>query len=178
MAAYWFVTEFGLPAPAADLYAAVMTPEPWLRNEPHVRRLTRLSDGGHDGCGRAFAVEMRAVSRYLLQCEIEVVEVAAPHRVCWRSRGDLEGTGVWTMSEQPGLTTVRFSWQVRTTRPWMNVAASLARPLLVWNHDQAMRRAVSALGEAVGVPVLHWTVTDRSRPGALRRRYGPPRRNG
>jgi len=34
---------------------------------------------------------------------------------------------------------LRYDWQVRTTRLWMNLLAPLAKPLFRWNHDAIMQ---------------------------------------
>jgi hypothetical protein len=52
--------------------------------------------------------------------------------------GELEGTGVWTFSHANGITTVRYDWNVDTTKRWMNRLAPIARPFFQWNHDVVM----------------------------------------
>ena len=56
-----------------------------------------------------------------------------------RVEGELEGIGSCRLERFDGLTVVCYDWQVRTTRPWMNLLAPLAKPLFRWNHDQIMR---------------------------------------
>ena len=40
---------------------------------------------------------------------------------------------------------MRYNWDVRTTRWWMNLAAPVARPVFTWNHEALMREAVQSL---------------------------------
>ena len=45
--------------------------------------------------------------------------------------GELAGTGRWRLTHDAGVTRVRYDWNVRTTRPWMNLLAPVARPELL-----------------------------------------------
>ena len=59
--------------------------------------------------------------------------------------GELDGVGRWTLTPVDGGTLVRYDWDVRITRWWMNLAAPVARPACVWNHDAVMREATESL---------------------------------
>jgi hypothetical protein len=52
--------------------------------------------------------------------------------------GELEGSGCWQLSQVGSITEVRYYWDVRTTKWWMNLLAPVARPLFRWNHDVVM----------------------------------------
>lgn len=67
-----------------------------------------------------------------------VTRVEPFSRIESTAAGELEGTGLWTFSRQGPATLVRYDWNVRTTRPWMNALAPVARPLFRWNHDVVM----------------------------------------
>jgi hypothetical protein len=56
-----------------------------------------------------------------------------------RAFGELEGTGIWRFeAEGENKTRVQYDWRVKTTKPWMNFIAPLARPFFKWNHDIIM----------------------------------------
>jgi hypothetical protein len=57
-----------------------------------------------------------------------------------KATGELEGTGLWTLSENDNVTTVLYDWKVVTTRWWMNAIAPIARPIFIWNHNQLMKQ--------------------------------------
>jgi hypothetical protein len=44
----------------------------------------------------------------------------------------MEGTGRWTLAPAEGGTLVRYDWDIRTTRWWMNLLAPVARPAFQW----------------------------------------------
>jgi hypothetical protein len=54
--------------------------------------------------------------------------------------GDLEGTGRWELTQEPALTHVRYDWNVRANKAWMNLLGPLLRPAFAWNHTTVMRR--------------------------------------
>jgi hypothetical protein len=59
--------------------------------------------------------------------------------------GELDGVGRWTLTPDDGGTLVRYDWDVRTTKWWMNLAAPVARPVFTWNHDALMSEAAQSL---------------------------------
>ena len=50
--------------------------------------------------------------------------------------------------------TRQIYWNVRTTKPWMNLLAPLARPLFKWNHDVVMGWGAEGLARKLGVESL------------------------
>ncbi len=54
------------------------------------------------------------------------------------------GTGRWKLTSADGGTLVRYDWDIRTTRRWMNLLAPVARPAFSWNHAELMREGARA----------------------------------
>jgi len=75
-----------------------------------------------------------------------------PSRLEARATGELAGTGRWTLTSADGGTLVRYDWDVRTTRRWMNLLAPAARPVFRWNHDELMREGGEGLAAASAWP--------------------------
>lgn len=87
----------------------------------------------------------KGVLPYRLAVEMRLVR-AEPMRILEsRASGELEGTGLWRFSQSPQGTIASYDWNVRTTKPWMNQAAAVARPLFVLNHNIVMRRGEAGL---------------------------------
>jgi hypothetical protein len=59
--------------------------------------------------------------------------------------GELVGSGIWRLRQVGDVTDVRYDWEVRTTRLWMNLLAPIARPIFAWNHDGIMKAGEVAL---------------------------------
>ena len=68
--------------------------------------------------------------------------------------GELTGSGRWRLTEDGGVTSVRYDWNVVTTKPWMNLLAPVARPLFKWNHDVVMNWGAEGLARKLGVERL------------------------
>jgi hypothetical protein len=82
---------------------------------------------------------------YRLGFDIQVRHLQPPTTLEAVATGELDGVGRWTLTPDDGRTLVRYDWDVRTTRWWMNLAAPVARPVFTWNHDALMREAAEGL---------------------------------
>ena len=79
--------------------------------------------------------------------------VERPHLIELEARGELAGTGRWRIFDGDAVA-VTYERRVRTTRPWMNALAPLARPLFEWNHNAVMRRGGEGLAGLLGARLL------------------------
>ena len=68
--------------------------------------------------------------------------------------GELTGKGRRQLSADGDVTTVRYDWNVSTTKPWMNLLAPVARPVFKWNHDVVMGWGAEGLAKRPGVECL------------------------
>ena len=60
--------------------------------------------------------------------------------------GDLRGTGIWTLADGGhGRTHVRFDWRGHSDRPLLRLLTPVPRPVLRWNHNWAIARAMDGL---------------------------------
>lgn len=154
MARYRFLTTWLLDAPRRrvwdQLHDAVGWPEWWKG----VERVEEHDAGDDRGVGARYTIAWRSQIPYELEFDFRVEEVEAPHRMAGRAFGELEGTGIWRLWEEGGLTAVLYDWDVSTTKPWMNVLAPLARPVFRWNHDVVMRQGGEGLARQVGARLV------------------------
>ena len=68
--------------------------------------------------------------------------------------GELAGTGFWRFYEEGGTTAVIYDWDVRTTKAWMNLAATGGQPIFRANHDWVMRNGAEGLARKLGARLL------------------------
>ena len=92
---------------------------------------------------------------YTLAFDLRVDTIEPPTKLGGTASGELAGTGLWTLTEDaPGLTTVRYDWNVRTTRWWMNLLAPLAGGVFKSNHDYVMSGGLEGLTKLLGVKAI------------------------
>lgn len=76
---------------------------------------------------------------YNLVFDIETVRVEPVSYLEGRAKGELQGKGIWRLSQEGNLTVARYDWIVKTNKKWMNLLAPLAKSLFEWNHKVVMR---------------------------------------
>lgn len=154
MPAYRFVTHWRIRAPIQDIWRAIFESEKWPEWWRGVVSVADIQPGNADGVGGVRRYVWKSALPYLLAFEMEVTRVEAPRRLEGRASGELEGTGVWDLSEADGVTSVQYTWSVRTTRPWMNLLAPIARPIFAWNHDYVMSRGADGLAHLLNAELV------------------------
>ena len=137
-----------------DLWGAIIDSERWPQWWQGVERVERLRAGNEQGIGARHRLTWRSKLPYTLSFETELVQVEPMRLVEGRASGELEGTGVWRLEERDGTTTVRYTWRVRTTRWWMSLLASIARPAFRWNHDYVMRNGALGLARLLDAELV------------------------
>ena len=110
-------------------------------------------DGGA-GVGTLYRLQWRSKLPYTLEFDSRVTRIEAPHVMEGQASGELEGIGVWRLFESPLGTAALYSWDVSTTRAWMNRLAPLGRPVFAWNHDYVMRQGAQGLADKLGAELI------------------------
>ena len=154
MARYRFLTTWLLEAPREAVWDQLRDATSWPEWWEGVVGVEELDPGDELGRGGRHTIEWRSRIPYPIAFEFHTDEVDAPRRMAGRAFGELEGTGIWRLMEEAGLTVVLYDWDVRTTKAWMNVVAPLARPVFRWNHDFVMRQGGEGLARRLGVRLV------------------------
>jgi uncharacterized protein YndB with AHSA1/START domain len=147
---YNFLTTWLLAAPRQAAWDVLADVEAWPDWWPAVAAATELDPGDETRVGSRYRVRWRAPIGYSVEFDFTVDEVDEPRRMAGRSSGDLEGVGVWRLSEQDGAVAVIYEWDVATTKAWMNALGPLPRPLFRWSHDRVMAAGGEALRQRLG----------------------------
>jgi hypothetical protein len=147
MTDYHFVSTWRLQAPIEQVWEEIVHTERWPSWWKYVHRVDQLDPGDADGLGRRQHLEFTTRLPYRLGFDIQVRHLQPPTTLEAVATGELEGVGRWTLTPADGGTLVRYNWDVRTTRWWMNLAAPVARPVFTWNHDALMREAAQSLAD-------------------------------
>lgn len=145
MATFSLTTLWYLEAPREAVFQALGDAPRWPAWWPSLLSVEERDVGADDGTGRVYRYTWRSCLGYRLCFDIRVTRVARPWLIEGEASGDVCGSGRWRLSEQDEVTRVCHEWRVHTTRPWMNLAAPLARPLFVWSHHAVMRDGAQGL---------------------------------
>src|SRR5919202_5119807 len=126
---YEFVTIWQLEAPIEEVWEEICHPERWPGWWRGVESVVELKPGDENGVGSLHRYVWKSRLPYELAFDMQTTWVESPVALEGVARGELEGTGRWRLFHEDGITTVRYTWKVRTTKPWMNLLAPLARPI-------------------------------------------------
>jgi hypothetical protein len=155
MAEYHFVSIWQIQAPIGRVWDEIYHAERWPSWWKYVVAVDELEPGAADGVGKRQRWLFRTRMPYTLAFESRLTSVQAPSMLEAQATGELQGTGRWTLSSADGGTLVRYDWDVRTTRLWMNLLAPVARPVFNWNHDELMRAGGESLARRLGTDLAY-----------------------
>jgi Polyketide cyclase / dehydrase and lipid transport len=153
MAEYRFVTIWCVAAPIERVFEAIDDAARWPEWWKGVTRADLVEAGDANGVGRLWRFTWRSRLPYDLSVESRVTRREPPNLLEGNADGELIGVGRWRFYAGHG-TAVVYEWNVRTSRPWMNWMAPVARPLFAWNHDVVMRQGAQGLARLLDAPLL------------------------
>lgn len=151
---YHYISTWQLQAPIERVWAAISDLEQLPAWYPAVEEVQTLTAGDPDGVGSRVRYLIKGRLPMRLAFEATIARVDPPRELELRAEGDLAGTGRWELLQQGGVTTVRYLWDVQTTRPWMNLVAPVARPLFTWNSKGVMLQAGEGLARHLEAPLV------------------------
>ncbi len=173
MADYHFLTTWELAASPERVWEFVGDPERWPTFWPGMEDVSLVDGPGAGSEGSSYEFVFKSFLPYTLTLKGTIVEIDAPRRLVVETRGELQGTGVFTIEvPREGVARTQLRWATRTTVAWMNLTAPLLRGLFERNHDVLMKRAGNGLSEAMGAPVVHKEATGTSLGRAVMPLFG------
>jgi uncharacterized protein YndB with AHSA1/START domain len=168
MADYHYVSTWQLQAPIEQVWTAITDLDrlpAWYRG---VQEARELAPGDAQGVGARVRYVIKGRLPLRLAFEATTTRSVPPREQELQAEGELTGTGRWSLDQQGEITTARYTWDVGTTRPWMNLLAPLARPLFTWNSKGVMLEAGEGLARFLGVPLVAAEFTAPAWPGTRR----------
>ena len=151
---YRFLSTWLLEAPREDVFQAIWDSEEWPSWWRGVEEVVKTEPGDDEGVGSLGRYVWKSLLPYRLEFLLRTTVVDRPRYMEGQADGELAGTGRWRLFQDGDITAVVYDWDVRTTRPWMNLLAPIARPVFAWNHDYVMRAGGKGLARHLGVPLL------------------------
>jgi uncharacterized protein YndB with AHSA1/START domain len=153
MAEYTFLTTWCVDAPIDEVWEAIFDSARWPEWWKGVEKVVELEPGEADGVGSVSRYTWKSRLPYKLEFDMKTTRVERPHLLEGVAVGDLDGSGRWRLFDGRG-TAVTYEWSVKTTEPWMNALAPIARPVFAWNHDVVMRQGGEGLAQRLGSRLL------------------------
>ena len=171
MADYHYISTWQLQAPIERVWPAISDLERLPAWYPAVQEVQTLAAGDPDGVGGRVRYLIKGRLPMRLAFEATITRVVPPRELELQAEGELAGTGRWELEQHGEVTSVRYTWDVRTTKAWMNLAAPLARPLFTWNTRGVLLEAGQGLARFLQVPLVDAEFTAPAGPTARRLRW-------
>ena len=153
---YRFLTSWLLESPREPVFELLWDSARWPEWWPGVIEASEIAAGDVEagGVGRHGRYLWRSFVPYPVRFEVVATRIERPALLEGRASGELEGVGRWRLFEQGEATAVLYEWNVRTTKPWMNLIGPVAAPVFRWNHDYVMRGGGRGIARELGVRLL------------------------
>lgn len=132
------VSEWRLAFPLERVWAEISSPDAWPQWWRAVKKVEVLSNGGPDGIGAVRRFTWRTALPYELSFDMTATRVEPMSILEGRAKGELDGTGLWTLRREGEGTLVRYDWNIDITIPWQVALAPILRPAYRWNHNVVM----------------------------------------
>jgi hypothetical protein len=155
MASYSFITEWKLKAPLADVWQTIRESSEWPRWWKGVVSVKEITPGNEHRIGNISDLVWKSFLPYHLCFRSTVVKVIPMEYMEGDVVGELEGKGRWYFYYNDGITTVRYHWDVKTTKSWMNFFAPLLKGIFKWNHDVVMQWGGEGLAKKLNTTLMN-----------------------
>jgi uncharacterized protein YndB with AHSA1/START domain len=148
MSDYDFVSVWNIDAPLPAVWELIKDADTWPEWWPGALSNVELTPGDADGIGSIRRSVWKSRLPYKLEFDSELVRIEAQRLIEVGAFGHLEGRGSWHFAEiDQRSTRVQYDWTVKTTKPWMNLLAPVAKPFFRCNHDVIMRWGEEGLNQ-------------------------------
>ena len=132
------VSEWRFDTPIERLWAELMAPEAWPQWWRAVKKVEAISPGDRTGVGAVRRFTWGTALPYTLSFNMTATRIEPMHIIEGQARGELDGTGRWTLTSDGDGSHVRYDWTVDITKPWQVALAPVLRPVFAWNHNVVM----------------------------------------
>ena len=150
MTHFSLVTDWHFEAPIERVWDLIEKTEDWPLWWRAVKRVERIREGGSDGLGAVRRITWATALPYTLTFDVEITRVERPTCLEGRAFGELDGTGIWNLHDEPEGTHVRYCWRVEVTKPWMRRFAPLLARVFEWNHHKVMAWGLEGARKRLG----------------------------
>lgn len=136
--AFELVSHWRIAAPLDRVWAEIVDVDAWPSWWRAVRKVERLRDGDTEGIGAVRRITWATALPYTITFDVESTRSEPMYQLEGRATGELNGVGVWTLTSDGDIITVRYDWRVDLGKAWMRAFAPILRPAFAWNHNVLM----------------------------------------
>ena len=104
-----------------------------------------IEPGGEHGIGKIIRLRAGGWLPYTLSIDFRTTETRYPHGFTMNATGDLEGTGIWTFTQDGKFVDVIYDWTIRANKPIVQKLSFLLKPIFRSNHNWTMSRGEESL---------------------------------
>lgn len=137
-ASYNFTSHWQVNAPFEKVWEIIASYDTWTTWWAGLDRLEAVHETP-DHVGSRAKLIWRAKLGYRLETIISITSIEAPRLINFDSAGSLEGNGSWLVEGEGKNSRITITWNVATTKPWMNLLSPILRPIFVASHHGLMR---------------------------------------
>lgn len=138
MAEYRFLTVWVFDAPIESVWQEIFDFENWPSWWSFVESIIEIKPTLPNQMGSIWQITWTTPLGYKLTFDTTLERVEPLQEIAVVAQGEVEGTGLWQLEKVPEGTLVRYYWNVKTTKLWMNILAIFLRPAMEWNHNKIM----------------------------------------
>jgi len=143
---YYFLDRWLIPHPIEQVWPHILHaqhyPVWWGEVYDEVKPLNDLGPGQ---IGARAAVVAHGRLPYRIRFVSEITRVEPPYKLGLSAKGDLTGTGLWTLEAHTDGTAITFEWIVAADKPIIRLFSPLIKPIFEWNHRWTMQKGEAAL---------------------------------
>jgi hypothetical protein len=132
------VSDWHFDTPIERIWPELIRPDDWPQWWRAVKQVQLVRDGDRNGVGAVRRFTWGTALPYTLSFEMTATRIVPMRLIEGEARGELDGTGRWTLTREGEGTHVRYQWVVEVTKPWQVTLAPLLRPVYAWNHNIVM----------------------------------------
>ena len=104
-----------------------------------------LEPGGKHGIGKLISLRAGGWLPYTLRINFRTTESRYPNGFSMEASGDLEGKGIWAISQDGAFVDVTYDWTIRANKPLIDKLSFLLKPIFRSNHNWTMKRGEESL---------------------------------
>ena len=144
-------TDWTLDAPLTRVWAELSAPDQWPQWWRAVKRVELVLPGDASGIGAVRRFTWATALPYQITFDMRATRIEPERVIEGEARGELNGTGTWTLTPAGSGTHVRYDWRVDLSLAWQRTLAPVLRPVFAWNHTVVMGWGEEGIRRRLGI---------------------------